>query len=250
MWPLLIVHIRPGAVIRHPRHVVRIVRMVLLQSRPLLPTLGDVVLGAHAGQQVEQEAEDVGGEDEGDGPLDHGGDVLLAGEGGAGEDDGERDLDQDEDQLHPETDPQDAVVAVVDPQPLVLGADEHGREHVARDEEQEEPVVQARVVVGVEDGEQDQARGAREAEDDGEDAEDLLRPARVGHQPARVAEPALGREPGVQEDGGDHRAGDEERLEAVRARVGDVGDGLLGFHRGQVGFAFRAPDDQEGEQHA
>ena len=45
--------------------------------------------------------------------------------------DGKADLDEDEDELDPKGHAQDAVFAEVDPQPLVLGADEDGGNDVA-----------------------------------------------------------------------------------------------------------------------
>lgn len=107
------------------------------------------------GQEIDEESENVEGEDEGDEPLEHGGDVLLDGEGREGEDDGEDDFDDDEGEFGPEGEAQDAVLAEVDAEALVLGADEDGGDDVAGDEEEEEAVVEVRVVQGVEDREED-----------------------------------------------------------------------------------------------
>lgn len=118
------------------------------------------------GQQIHEESEDVKSEDERDDPLEDGGDVLLAVERGDGEDDGEGDLDDDEEEFEPEGGAQDAVLAEVHAEALVLGADEDGADDVAGDEEEKEAVVQVRVVQGVEDGEKDQAAGSGDGEDD------------------------------------------------------------------------------------
>ena len=68
---------------------------------------------SHAGgPQVDDEGEDVKGEDEGDDPLEVGGDVLVAGEGQGGKGDGQDDLDEDEGELDPEGGAKDAVAAV------------------------------------------------------------------------------------------------------------------------------------------
>lgn len=131
------------------------------------PALGLVVPAAHAGEQVEQEAEDVEGEDQGDDPFEDGGDVAVVRPRGADEDAGQHHLDQDEGQFDPEADAQDAVLPVVDAQPLVLGADEHRRQDEAADEEKQEPVVQVLVSVRVEDREQDQPCGPGDGGDDG-----------------------------------------------------------------------------------
>lgn len=62
----------------------------------------------------------------------------------------------------------------MDAQALVLGAEEHGGQDVSRDEEEEEPVVQVRVVVRVKNGQENQAGRARDRADDGEHGQDLL----------------------------------------------------------------------------
>ena len=138
--------------------------------------------------------------------------------------DGQSDLDDDEEELQPEARAQDAVLAEVYAEALVLCADEDGAHDVADDEEDEEVVVQGGVPVGVEDGQQDEAEGAGDAGDDGDDAEALLRPAGVAGELAAVAQPALGDERGVEQDDGDGAAGDEERFQGVGAGVGDVAE--------------------------
>ena len=117
-------------------------------------------------QQIHKERQHVKRKDERDDPLEHGRDVLPAGEGGADEDGGEDDFDEDEDELEPEGEAQDAVLAEVHAQALVLGADEDGADDVAGHEEEEEAVVQAGVVERVEDGEEDEAAGSGDGEDD------------------------------------------------------------------------------------
>jgi hypothetical protein len=62
--------------------------------------------------QVDVEGEDEEGEDEGDDPLEDGGDVVVLGPRGGGEDGGEHQLDEDEDELDPEGSAQDGVLAV------------------------------------------------------------------------------------------------------------------------------------------
>ena len=159
----------------------------LLEIHLIPPALGEMGPAADGGEQIEQEAQDVAREDQGDDPLKDGGDVAVAGPRGADEDGGQHDLDQDEGQFHPEADAQDAVLAVVDAEPLVGRADEDGGEDVAGQEEEEEAVVQVRVVVGVEDGEQDEACGSADRGHDGEHGEDFLRPGGVGDETTRVS---------------------------------------------------------------
>lgn len=69
-------------------------------------------LGLDGGPQVDEEGEDVEGEDEGDHPLEDGGHVVVLAEVVDGEGDGQRQFDQDKGELDPERDAQDAVLAV------------------------------------------------------------------------------------------------------------------------------------------
>ena len=101
-----------------------------------------VLLGApRRGQQIDKEGQDVKGEDEGDDPFEYGSHILPAVEGSDDEDDGEDYLDDDEDELEPEGEAQDAVLAEMHAEALVLGADEDGADDVAGHEEEEEAVV-------------------------------------------------------------------------------------------------------------
>ena len=117
-------------------------------------------------QQIDKERQYVKGKDERDDPLEHRRDVLATREGGADEDGGKGNLDEDESELEPEGEAQDAVLAEMHAEALVLGADEDGADDVAGHEEEEEAVVQAGVVERVEDGEQDEAAGSGDGEDD------------------------------------------------------------------------------------
>ena len=74
---------------------------------------GAGVAGAHGGEEVDVEGEDVEGEDEGDGPLEHGGGVGGLLEVAGGEGDGEDDLDDDEGELDVEGYAEDAVGGIV-----------------------------------------------------------------------------------------------------------------------------------------
>ena len=101
-----------------------------------------MLLGApRRGQQIDKEGQDVKGEDEGDDPFEYGSHILPAVEGGDDEDDGEDYLDDDEDEFEPEGEAQDAVLAEMHAEALVLGADEDGADDVAGHEEEEEAVV-------------------------------------------------------------------------------------------------------------
>lgn len=84
------------------------------------------------GQQIDEESEHVEGEDQSDDPFEDGRDVLVTVcEGGADEDDRQTELDEDEEELHPKGDAQDAMLAEVDTQALILGADENGGDDIA-----------------------------------------------------------------------------------------------------------------------
>ena len=67
-----------------------------------------------------------------------------------GEDDGACQLEENEGQFGPEGEAQDAVLAVVDAQALVLGAQEDCGEDVAADEKEEAAIMNAVVVIVVE----------------------------------------------------------------------------------------------------
>lgn len=207
------------------------------------------VLCVYGRPQVDVEGEDVKREDEGDDPLEHGARVVVLGEGAGDEADGEEDLDDDEEELDPEGDAEDAVLAVPCSEALVLPADKDCGKDVADDEEEEEDVVQLGVAEGVEDGQQDQAGGADEGEEDGEPAEDLLGGGGVGDEAAAVPQPAVGGEGRVEQDGGNDAAGDEEGLEAGGADVADVGNVLRLAHGGIVSpLLIHDPEDEQAEQ--
>ena len=220
---------------------------ILFGHGHLIPkALKDVVFRLDAGQQVQQEAEDVSREDEGDDPLQHRGHVPAGLVSRDPERDRQRHLDQDEGQLEPERGPQNAVVAVVDPEPLVLGTDEHRAEHEPGNEQDEEAVVHARVSVGVEHRQQDQARRPGDREDDADHAQDLLRHAGVASQAPRVPEVALRHEGQVEEEGRDDAAGDKQRFKPERAHVRDVGDRLARLHGWVVRLRRHEPPDEHG----
>ena len=123
-------------------------------------------LRPHSRQQINKETHDPKGENEGDDPLEHSASLEPFRKRADGEGDGEGDLDEDEKELDPEGDAQDAEVALVHAEALVFGAEEDGGEEVAGDEEEEEDVVEAGVVEGVEDGEEDEAGGADDGPED------------------------------------------------------------------------------------
>lgn len=81
--------------------------------------------------EIDRKAPDVEGIDERDDPLADRGAVVVLPVAEDAEGDGQPDLDQDEGQLDPEGDAQDAVLPVVDAKSLVLPADEDRGDDVA-----------------------------------------------------------------------------------------------------------------------
>ena len=106
-------------------------------------------------QQIDKEGEDVKSEHERDDPFENGRNVLFAVERGGYEDDCKDELDNDEHEFEPKGEAQDPMLAEVHAKPLVLGADENGADDISSDEEEEETVVEMRVMKCVEDGEKD-----------------------------------------------------------------------------------------------
>lgn len=207
------------------------------------------------GPEVDNKREHVEGEDEGDDPLEYGGEVVVARDVHDAEDDDEGELEDDEDELDPEGQAQGAVLSVFLAQALVLCANEDRGEPVPPDEAGEEDVVEPLVVVRVEARQAAQPDGADDGEDHAQPREDLLGQAGVGGEAALVAQPAVGEEAEVEEHGGEDGADDEPRLHGGRgADVRDVGDALLARrrwlqHRGEDGIVRRDdPVEQEAEQ--
>lgn len=106
-------------------------------------------------QQINKEGEYIESEDERNNPLKHGSDILLLSESSCSEDDGETDFHKNENQLHPEAETQNAMLAEVDAETLIFGTYEDSADDVAGDEEEEEAVMKMGVVEGIEDGEED-----------------------------------------------------------------------------------------------
>ena len=111
--------------------------------------------------------------------------------------------------------------------------------------------MQGVVVVGVKDGQEDEAHGAEDGKEDGEAHEDLLAASLVGDEAALVAKPALGGKGEVKGDGGEGGAGDEEGLELEGANVADVGQAHVALLGGQVAAVMGdEPPEEHAEEHA
>lgn len=148
--------------------------------------------------------------------------------------DGQDDGDEDKGKLNPKGYGEDAVLGVVDAKPLVLGADKDGRDEVSNDEEAEEDVMESRVMGRIEDAEADQADGADQSPGDGEARKNLLAEGGIRHETATVSQPTIRQKTIVEKDGGDDAASDEERLQLASPYVGNIGNILVGSHRGIV----------------
>ncbi len=83
-----------------------------LEAAVSAPELDVLLLGRSRRVQVDDEGEDVGGEDEGDDPLEDCGGVVVVCCHAGGEGHGEDDLDEHEGELDPKGDAEDAVLAV------------------------------------------------------------------------------------------------------------------------------------------
>lgn len=64
--------------------------------------IGNLLVIPRSGQQIDKESKDIKGEDEGNDPLQDGGDVLVRGKGSADKNSSEENFDDDEDKFHPE----------------------------------------------------------------------------------------------------------------------------------------------------
>lgn len=115
-------------------------------------------------QQVHKKRQNIKRKDNRYNPFKHRRNILLA-TNSSTEYNRKQDLSNDEDQLCPEGQAQDAVLAEMDAEALVFGADEDGGDDVAGHEEEEEAIVHSGVVDGVEDGEEDEADCAAYCED-------------------------------------------------------------------------------------
>ena len=113
--------------VHHRTPILRPFEMHKLRVRVLLGT-------PSCRQQIDKEGEDVKREHEGNDPLENGRNVLFAVERGGHENDCKDELDNDEHEFEPKGEAQDPMLAEVDAEPLVLGADEYGADDISGDE--------------------------------------------------------------------------------------------------------------------
>ncbi len=129
--------------------------------------VGNALVVPRSRQQIHEESKDIKGENKGDDPFQDGPDGPVGGERGADKDSSKEDFDNDEEELHPEGCAEDAVLAKVDAEALVFGADEDGGDDVTGDEEQKKSIMEFGVTDGIEDGQENQAASASNGKEDG-----------------------------------------------------------------------------------
>jgi len=213
----------------------------------LLTEAHAVALGHPGWPQVDDEGQDVEGEDEGNYPLEVGGDALLVSEGEDAKGDDEGDLDEDESELQPERGSEDAVLAVFDSETLILPADEDGTDQVPSNEEDQEDVVQLGMAPGIKDAQADQAHSSYDGENNRQGHQDFLAEGLIRSESSLVAQPALGGEREIEGDCRHDGAGDEERLEGDGADIRDVRQAHVCVEGGQ---AFAVDGHNPPEEHA
>jgi len=86
-------------------------------------------------QQIDEKGENVKREDKRDGPFEDARSVVPVLEIADSEGDGEHDFEEDEGELYPEGGAEDAVLAEMNSQTLILPADKNRRDNISRDEE-------------------------------------------------------------------------------------------------------------------
>lgn len=220
------------AIIRTMTMITTIFNRLVLPTSRIVPLhlhgslLAGVVPPARGRDEIDEEGEDVEGEDEGYDPFEDGGDVVDGFEIGGDEDDGEDDFNQDEEELDPEGNAEVAVLAEMNSQPLILSTGKDGRDDIARDEQEQENIMKLRIAQRIEYTQQDQPRRSDRSKEDGEAREHFLRSGCVRIETAAVPQPSVREKGYIKEEGRDAGAGDEERLEFIGAYVGDIGNVL------------------------
>ena len=133
------ISVRIACAIHHHIPILDFSLLHILDIRMLLRT-------SRCRHQIHEECQDIECEHERNDPLEHGCDILLVVETRGGKDDSKTDFDEDEEEFGPEAEAEDAVLAEVHAKTLVFGADEDGAYYIAGYKEEEEAVVQMRVV--------------------------------------------------------------------------------------------------------
>jgi hypothetical protein len=146
---------------------------------------------------------------------------------------------QNEEQLHPEGNAQDAVLAVVDAEALILPANEDGGNDIASpktrqrtvpvevgtenlQEQNQESIMEVWMVESVENAKQNDARRSGNAGNNGQHRQHLLPPRSVVCQPTRMAQIPLEDKGQVQYHYRYGAHGNEERLQIPCAYIRNV----------------------------
>lgn len=140
-------------------------------------------------QEVYGEGGDKDAEEKGNDPFEDGGQIVATFLHGYAKYNCQSQEEEDPAQLQPEGEAQQPILSLVDPQPLVLGADEDGGDNVTDDEDGEHHIMEMVVPARVKDRQQDQSRTADDAEYTGQDIKDLLALIGMGSQPLALAQP-------------------------------------------------------------
>lgn len=89
-------------------------------------------------------------------------------------------------------------------------------------EHDQETIVSMRVMLGIEDRQQNQTERTSNGKENRETSTQFIEPAAVRHKLASVSKPALSQESQIQKDDGNHATRDEERFQARGTNIGDV----------------------------
>lgn len=88
-------------------------------------------------------------------------------------------------------------------------------------EHKQEPIVPARVMDGVEDGQKDQTDGPGNGEEDRKDSTGLVEETFIRNELASVSQPPFRQKGQVKEDNHDDASSDEEGLQLPRTYIGN-----------------------------
>lgn len=178
-----------------------------------------VVLAAHCGQEVDEEAQHIPGVNKRNDPLKYGGYIPEVVFLCNNENDAQDDFGQDESKFDPKGDAEDRVLAVVNSQALVFPADEDRADNVANNKDTKTDVVHAVVVVVVVDGKEDKTDCAYDCSYYAEYRIDLLPDRCVRREFAGMTQIALEDKGEVESNNSNRRHGDEHGLEVLCTNI-------------------------------
>lgn len=226
--------------------------MLFVRHLPRLYEPLTVVLCLDSRPQVDRKRDNVEREDEGDDPLNDSCCVAVVCPSERHESDSQEELDEDEEELDPEGDSEDAVIAVLDTQTLILRADKDRGNPIATNEQQQKHVMKRVVAVVVEIGQRDETDRSNKCKDNRHGKQNLLALALVWYQAAPMPQPPLRRKGDIESDDRHGTHGNEQRLHLERSNVGDIGDLRSGvYHRRErPSIEVDGPEEKHAEKHA